>query len=233
MMAHVAEGDRNALAVLFRRYAGLVRSLAFRILRDDSEADDLVQELFLYLHRKAAMYDSSKSTARSWIVQMTYHRAIDYRRRLVSRHFYTHVDMDDAENDLLDTRGDALRYENTIEGLVGPQGLRRIAKLLPPSQLETLQLHFFEGYSLQEIADELERPIGTVRNHYYRALETLRKRVFCTSSSPIPTQAKGEHRYPKHSCMSHSRGNKCDIQDFGGAGCAEPPQPDLTKPFSR
>ncbi len=54
LMAHIADGDLNTLAVLFRRYAGLVRSLSFRILRDDSEADDLVQELFLYQARKDA-----------------------------------------------------------------------------------------------------------------------------------------------------------------------------------
>jgi RNA polymerase sigma-70 factor (ECF subfamily) len=195
LIARVAKGDRDALGILFRRYAGLVRGVAFRILRDSAEADDLVQELFLFIHRKAGMFDSSKSTARSWIVQMTYHRSIDHRRYLISRHFYTHVDMEDGEKSQFDRSGETLQYENSLEGLVGAQGLRRIAKMLQPAQLEILQLYFFEGYSLQEIAEKLDRSICTVRNHYYRALETLRRRMFCTATSPLAIRAtkKSQH----------------------------------------
>ena len=65
-----------------------------RILRDDSEADDLLQEVFLFVHRNCSMFDSVQGLVRSWIVQMTYHRAIDRRRYLNSRHFYTRLDLD-------------------------------------------------------------------------------------------------------------------------------------------
>jgi len=87
LIAGVCEGDQEALAALFRRYARLVRGIALRILRDKSEADDLLQDLFLFIHRKAGRFDGSKCAARSWIVQMTYHRALDRRRYLQSRHF--------------------------------------------------------------------------------------------------------------------------------------------------
>ena len=60
-----------------------------RILRDDSEAEDLLQDVFLFVHRNCTIFDSSKAAVRSWIVQITYHRAIDRRRYLNSRHFYT------------------------------------------------------------------------------------------------------------------------------------------------
>ena len=82
VMAQICDGNREALAVLFRRYARLVRTVAVRILRDDSEADDLLQDVFLFIHRNCRIFDASRAPARSWIVQMTYHRAIDRRRYL-------------------------------------------------------------------------------------------------------------------------------------------------------
>ena len=98
LIARVGEKGGEALALLFRRYSRLVRGVAFRIVRDGSEADDLLQEVFLFVHRKANIFDPSKASVRSWIVQMTYQRAIDRRRYLQSRHFYTRLDLDGAEN---------------------------------------------------------------------------------------------------------------------------------------
>ena len=79
------------------------RGVAFRILRDASEADDLLQEVFLFVHRKANIFDPSKASVRSWIVQMTYQRAIDRRRYLQSRHFYTILTWMELQ-DLADSR---------------------------------------------------------------------------------------------------------------------------------
>jgi len=69
-------GEQDALGCLFQRYARVVRHVAGRILRDAAEAEDLVQDLFLFIQRKCAIFDSSKSTARSWIIQMAYHRPL-------------------------------------------------------------------------------------------------------------------------------------------------------------
>ena len=100
LLEQVKNGCTEALSVLFRRYARLVRAIAYKILRDESEADDALQEVFLFLHRKSELFDSSKNSARSWIVQVTYHRAIDRRRYLQARHFYTQVDLEDVAREL-------------------------------------------------------------------------------------------------------------------------------------
>src|SRR5215831_1598253 len=81
-------GDREALALLFRRHAQRVRHIGQRILRANSEADDLVQEVFLYLHRKSALFDATKGSARSWIIQVAYTQALLRRRELKSHGFY-------------------------------------------------------------------------------------------------------------------------------------------------
>src|SRR5216684_1722953 len=116
LMASVCDGDKEALACLFRRYARIVRGVAYRVLRDPSEADDLLQDIFLLIHRLCKTFDSSKGPARFWILQMTYRRAISRRRYLTSRHFYTHLDLDQAENQLGDLPTTSGRHENSMEG---------------------------------------------------------------------------------------------------------------------
>jgi RNA polymerase sigma-70 factor (ECF subfamily) len=178
LMARVVDGDKEALAGLFRRYARLVRAVGYKILRDDSEADDLLQDVFLFIHQKSAVFDSSRSSARSWIVQMAYQRAIDRRRYLVSRHFYTQVDLEDVGYELNGPGARAERYETSIEEVLGRIGLRRVFGVLSETQRQTLQLHLLDGYTFEEIAVRLEQTRGNVKHHYFRGLEKLRKQVF-------------------------------------------------------
>ncbi len=175
LIARVCERETEALAGLFRRYAGLVRGVALRILRDSSEADDLLQEVFLFIHRKGSSFDSSKCSARSWIVQMTYHRAIDRRRYLQSRHFYTRVDLDGIAG-LFDPRSMAAREFSTQ--LVGNTTIQELLDTLTEDQRNTLSLHFVEGYTFDEIATKLNQSLGNIRHHYYRGLDHLRKQMF-------------------------------------------------------
>jgi RNA polymerase sigma-70 factor (ECF subfamily) len=178
LMTRVVAGDKEALACLFRRYARLVRAVGYKILRDDSEADDLLQDVFLFIHQKSAVFDSSRSSARSWIVQMAYQRAIDRRRYLVSRHFYNQVDLEDIRNELSDPGSRTGRYENSIEEVLERIGLRKVFGALSEIQRQTLGLHLLEGYSFEEIAVKLDQTRGNVKHHYFRGLEKLRKQIF-------------------------------------------------------
>jgi RNA polymerase sigma-70 factor (ECF subfamily) len=175
LIARVCDGDREALGNLFRRYGRLVHTISNRILRDRAEADDLLQEVFLFIHRKCRTFDSSKSSARSWIVQMTYHRAIDRRRSLQSRHFYTRVHLDGA-TEVLDPR--SATANEFVDDLVGNTTIQRLLDRLTEDQRHTLSLHFYEGYTFDEIAAKLDQSLGNVRHHYYRGLDNLRKQMF-------------------------------------------------------
>jgi RNA polymerase sigma-70 factor (ECF subfamily) len=178
LMARIVAGDKEALACLFHRYARLVRSVGYKILRDDSEADDLLQDVFLFIHQKNAVFDSSKSSPRSWIVQMAYHRAIDRRRYLDSRHFYSHVDLEDVKNELSGPSSKATRYENSVEEVLRRVGLRKVFGVLSEIQRQTLGLHLLDGYTFEEIAVKLDQSRGNVKHHYFRGLEKLRKQLF-------------------------------------------------------
>jgi RNA polymerase sigma-70 factor (ECF subfamily) len=176
LLTLLQKGEQQALGQLFERYARVVRSIATRILRDASEADDLVQDLFLFLQRKCAAFDSQKSSAGSWIVQMAYQRAIERRRYLVTRHFYTHEDIHDKASHVVGNP--TVENDYSAEAVFGRNGLKKVLASLTEDQRETLQLHFFEGYTLAEISEKLGQPLGNVRHRYYRGLERLRKQMF-------------------------------------------------------
>jgi RNA polymerase sigma-70 factor (ECF subfamily) len=178
LISRLCEGDKDALALLFRRYARTVRGIAYRVLRDTSEADDLLQDIFLLVHRLCGTFDSSKGSARFWILQMTYRRAISRRRYLTSRHFYTHLDLDQADNQLGDLSSRSGCHESSMEGALDrKEALQSWCDELSESQQQTLHLFFFEGYTFEEIAAKLGQTVGNARNHYYRGLDKLRKQV--------------------------------------------------------
>jgi RNA polymerase sigma-70 factor (ECF subfamily) len=170
----VHEGDREALAVLFRRYASSVRNIGRRILRDKTEADDLVQEVFLYVYRRSALFDSSKGSARSWIFQVAYTQAFLRRRELKAHGFYLSA-IPDKPVECHQSNDKGADYDHSVEGLFGRNGWKEIVESLTEDQRETLRLHFFEGYTFAEIAEQLGQSFANVRNHHYRGLEKLRK----------------------------------------------------------
>jgi len=176
LMARLKDEDKEALGLLFRRYARAVRSVGRRILRDDSEADDLVQDLFLYIRRRCTIFDSSKSSAGSWIVQMAYHRAIERRRYLTSRHFYVHEEIEASEG--LRFGVPTVESDYCPDVVFGRNGLQKVVCALSENQRETIRLFFFEGYTLREISEKLRQPLGNVRGHYYRGLDKLRREMF-------------------------------------------------------
>jgi RNA polymerase sigma-70 factor (ECF subfamily) len=176
LLLRTKSGDDEALGLLFHRYARLVRSVGRRILRDDNEAEDLAQDVFLYIQRKCLSFDSSKGSARSWIVQVAYKRAIERRRYLTARHFYTHDDIQSSASQVVGRPTTEDDY--SAETVFGRNGLEKVLGSLSEEQRETLRLHFFDGYSLTEISAKLAQPLGNIRHHYYRGLEKLRKQMF-------------------------------------------------------
>jgi RNA polymerase sigma-70 factor (ECF subfamily) len=169
-------GDQEALGLLFQRYERVVRSVATRILRNSAEAEDLVQDLFIFIQRKCGIFDSSKSTLRSWIIQMAYHRAIERRRYLTSRQFYSRMEIESNTNHMVGTPTNESDY--SAEAVFGRNGLSKVLKSLTDDQRETLCLSFFDGYTLAEISQKSGQTLGNVRNHYYRGLDKLRKQMF-------------------------------------------------------
>jgi RNA polymerase sigma-70 factor, ECF subfamily len=176
LIARICADDPEALGLLFRRYARLVWSIGRRILGNNEEADDLLQDVFLFLRRKASAFDSAKGTARTLIVHITYQRAISRRRHLTSRHFYASKEFEE-ENPKHSPSQATPPYDESLEAHFGREGLQKALADLSPDQRETLRLHFFEGYSLEEIALHVGQSYENVRHYYYRGLGKLRRQI--------------------------------------------------------
>lgn len=82
LLLRTQAGDREALGILFQRYSRLIMSVGYRVLQDKSEAEDLLHDVFLFLINKSELFDPSRGTARSWLAKLTYHRALNLRKRL-------------------------------------------------------------------------------------------------------------------------------------------------------
>src|ERR1700758_2867881 len=166
--------DSTALNCLFDRYAHLVLSIALRILRDYGEAEEIVQDVFFYVYRKSALFEPSRGSAKAWIVQIAFHRALDRKAHLARRGFYLGTDIDPLHDTLLGTTD----VEREIGAEMNRLHLERAFEELPEIQRRTLDLFYFQGLELREISERLNEPLGNVRHHFYRRLERLRKSAF-------------------------------------------------------
>ena len=130
--------------------------------------------MLLYIHRKANLFDSTKSGARSWIFQIAYTQAFLRRRQLKSHGLYA-SGIADNPRETEPRANSGADYDQTVEGLFGRNGWRQIVESLTEEQRETLRLHFFEGYTFAEIAEKLGQSYVNIRNHHYRGLEKVRR----------------------------------------------------------
>jgi len=172
-MRRVILGDEAALGELLERYALMVRGIGYRILLDTGEAQELVQDVFLHVFRKAQIFDPERGAFRTWLVRVACSRALNRRQYLNLRRFYDNRNLEDY----VEVFEAATNIEYQVQlgqcGRVIEQAFRGLSE----KQRETLELYFFEGYTLREISERLNDTLANTRHYYYRALEKLRTSV--------------------------------------------------------
>lgn len=176
LLERLRAGDSDSLVLLFNRYYRLVWTIGIRVLHDKSEADDLAQDVFLYLFQNSRLFDSSKGHARNWIVRVTYHRAFDrrdYLKARLSKEYQQQLEVVRHNCSCAGKRvsdfGDWICLKSHLE-----RGFDELSK----EQRATVRLHFYEGYSFREIGAKLGQSHGNIRHYYYRGMERLRQFVF-------------------------------------------------------
>jgi len=159
--------DSDALAALFRRYIRLVHRVAANILRDDAEAEDVTQEVFLEIYRKAHLYDPSRGAVRVWLLQYAYRRSVQRKNVLRRRAAYRGEPLDGV---------DAAPRERppTVTGDECGWFIRSGLAQLTAPQRTTLELACFEDASLRDVAQRLSVSVGCARHYYYRGLARMR-----------------------------------------------------------
>lgn len=168
----VVKGNHEAFLVLFDRYWVDVFRLGRPVLRNNEEAEDLVQALFLEVHTTMLHYDEQRGPFRSLLLRYAYTRAIDHRRYLESRRYYASVQIDELDQRTLVSE-DSLASGLTLEE--GAQLIEEGLSQLDDKQRVAVTAYFFEGLSLNEIAEKLDESYGNARHHLYRGLERMRK----------------------------------------------------------
>jgi RNA polymerase sigma-70 factor, ECF subfamily len=173
LIAHFSAGHHDALAVLFDRYHRLVLSVAFKVLRDPAEAEDVMQSVFLEIYRVAGQFDAARGSAKVWLLQYAYHRSMNRREYLKLRGFYArHRQEGRASKPAPATVRDpapALPALPEVRYMV-----REALGSLNPTQQNVLHMSYFEDLPLRDIATKTGESLGNVRHHYYRALRRLR-----------------------------------------------------------
>jgi RNA polymerase sigma-70 factor (ECF subfamily) len=174
----VARGDADALAFLYDRHSRIIYSLAFRIVGDPPEAEEIVQDVFAQAWRQAERYDTSRGVVVAWLLMIARSRAID---RVRSRRGLPAL-APDGEKGLSLMADPAEGPELQTLSAEQVRRLKRALDTLPLQQRMTIQLAFYEGLTHVEIAERLEEPLGTVKTRIRLGLLKLRSAVLETTT---------------------------------------------------
>jgi RNA polymerase sigma-70 factor, ECF subfamily len=168
LMQEVCAGNGDAFAVVFKRYNRLVHTVALRILRDASEAEDVTQTVFLEIFRNAVQFDSRRGILKVWLLQFAYSRSMNRRNYLLVRHAYEHTEM--SARDEAETFWFPARLQLQEASRLSSEAMA----CLSASQRQTIEMFFFDGFTCREIAARTGDSYANVRHHYYRGLDQMR-----------------------------------------------------------
>ncbi|MEO6052662.1 MAG: sigma-70 family RNA polymerase sigma factor [Chthoniobacterales bacterium] len=174
LIRKVAEGDRHSFEALYDQFSGLVFSTASRILSDQTDAEDVTQDVFVQIWDKAGLYSASRGTPVTWIITLTKNKSID-RLRSVQRKFRLKEEVQ-KENAIIDVRTDR-KPENEVQLHENSQIIKNAVAELLPDQRTVIELAYFSGLTQSQIAEELNEPVGTVKARIRRAMGKLKELV--------------------------------------------------------
>jgi len=180
--AHVgaaARGDGAGLAALYDRHARAVYSLALRVVADEADAEEVVQEVFDQAWRQASRYDPSRGTVAAWLMTMTRTRAIDRLRARQARPDQASLASDRDWSDLPAASADPA---DVLDAERDVTRVRQALQQLPLMQRVAIELAYFEGLTQSQIAARLEEPLGTVKTRIRVGLLKLRDVLSGTTS---------------------------------------------------
>lgn len=168
LLERVAAGDDDAFGVLFDRYSGLMLGLLTRILRRRDLAEEVLQEVWIQIWRRAGRFHRERGSARTWLLMLARSRALDRLRAQTARGRREEVYGGERE-----TCFEPLGFRR-IELAETRRRTRRALAAIPSEQRQCIELSFYEGLSHRQIADRLGQPLGTVKSRILLGLRKLR-----------------------------------------------------------
>ena len=174
LLKRTGEGDRRSFEQLYERYSGVLFSTAYRILNDQTAAEDAIQDVFVQIWEKAPLYDSARGKPLTWAVTMTRNKAIDrlrsqQRRNRLRDEMETHASIFEEFSD----RSSLDEVQSAEKG----EMIRRAIQQLSKEQRQAIDLAFFSGLSQSEIAERIGEPLGTIKARIRRGMMKLKEIV--------------------------------------------------------
>jgi RNA polymerase sigma-70 factor, ECF subfamily len=172
VMLLVQGGEARAFELLYDRHGRAAFSLAYRMVGNRVNAEDITQEAFLSIWRSRLRYDPARGSVRTWVLGIVHNRAIDgLRRSLVhDRRRETMEGVEERHEARERTDVEAARREEA-------RGVRSALSTLPEEQRRTIELAYFGGFTHSQIAEMLGEPIGTVKGRMRLGLEKMRREL--------------------------------------------------------
>lgn len=168
LMHAIARQDSAALVALYDRYGRLAFGLAYRIVNDGPLGEEIVQDAFMQVWRRAATYETNRGgNARAWLLTIVHHRAIDMVRRAGASR---------PQDVPLDEAGDVAAVTDVwreVSAHLTQEDVRAAVGALPPEQREAIELAYFQGLTHSEIAERLQEPLGTIKGRMRLGLKKL------------------------------------------------------------
>lgn len=171
LVATLCEGCEDALAVLFERHSCLVFRIARAILRDDGEAEETVQQVFLDVFKAITQFNPARGCFKTWLLQFAYHRSINRREHLQANRFYSSSELDELmPGELFNAARQLVQFPLQETARL----VEEVLALLELRQRRVIELTYFEGLTAEEIAKKTGESAVVVRHNLYRGLSKLR-----------------------------------------------------------
>lgn len=180
LVQEILHRNIDALGTIVDRYQHLVYRIAFRVIRDEGEAEDVVQEIFLLIFRKAKLFDPSRGIFKVWLLRCAYTMSMKRRDMLQRRRFYLNLDLEEA-GQLAEPGWQ--RFAGTLTQQEAVRYMDEALDLLPINQREAINLIALEGMTLSEAAVSRGWSLSAAKNYYYRGVKALQAFNCCSRSS--------------------------------------------------
>lgn len=171
LMRGIQAEDSDALSQLYDRYHGILKALILRVVHNEAEADDLLQEIFMEIWKQAKNFSPEKGKPLGWMVTLARRRAIDGLRKKQAYQRAEERLQAEVEQQpdawVQNTTEEAINFSDT-RALV-----RKVLDRIPPAQQEAIEMAFYRGMSQREIAAKTNTPLGTVKTRLELGLKKI------------------------------------------------------------
>ncbi len=174
LISAIASGAVWAMEPLYQRYSRILYSLAYRMVADHQIAEDLIQEAFLSVWRRATSYSPQSGAVRSWLVSIVHHRTIDYLRAVRRRSTLKETTWEEAEQDDRTAFPDV--WDEAWRSVQSEQ-VRSALMNIPTEQRMVIELAYFQGWTHSEISAGCQIPLGTVKARMRLGLLHLKREL--------------------------------------------------------